>query len=423
MAVLFDIMDKIIIFAESVCYEGQKMNIKRETYLKKIRTFYDKALIKILTGQRRVGKSYLLLQIMEEIRHRKPKANIIFIDKEKFEFSAIKDGVKLMLYVKDHVKEKTANYLFIDEVQEIDSFEKTLRSLLNEGIADIYCTGSNAQLFSSELATLLSGRQVAVKIHPLSFPEFLKFHDLINNDHALNYFLEFGGLPFLINLPKEKQVVFEYLKNIVSTIIFKDVVNRNNIRDVGFLDNLIAFIADITGSVFSARKIKAFLKSQYIDKSISSIINYTKYLEEANIISKVSRKDIQGKKILEVGGKYYFEDLGIRNALVGYRVQDINKIMENTVYNHLIYCGYSVYIGKLAEKEIDFIAEKENEIIYVQVAYLLKDEPTIQREFGNLNAIHDHYPKYVVSMDSFPINTTYKGIRHLHLRDFLNHCF
>ena len=224
MAVLFDIMDKIIIFAESVCYEGQKMNIKRETYLKKIRPFYDKALIKILTGQRRVGKSYLLLQIMEEIRHRKPKANIIFIDKEKFEFSAIKDGVKLMLYVKDHVKEKTANYLFIDEVQEIDSFEKTLRSLLNEGIADIYCTGSNAQLFSSELATLLSGRQVAVKIHPLSFPEFLKFHDLINNDHALNYFLEFGGLPFLINLPKEKQVVFEYLKNIVSTIIFKDVV-------------------------------------------------------------------------------------------------------------------------------------------------------------------------------------------------------
>ncbi len=398
------------------------MNIKREAYLKRIRPFYNKPLIKVLVGQRRVGKSFLLRQIEQEIQQKNPKATVVYIDKEQFKFNFIKDDETLVKYVNGQLSDSASNYLLIDEVQEIHGFEKALRSLLNEGKADIYCTGSNAHIFSSELSTLLSGRHLEFKIHPLSFPEFLEFHKLENNDVSLNYFLKYGGLPFLIHLPKEDAVVFEYLKNIISTIIFKDVINRYDLRDAAFLDDLILFIADNTGSVFSARKIRDYLKSQFINKSVNSIVNYVKYLEEANIICRVNRKDIQGKKIFEVGTKYYFEDLGIRHALVGFKPQDIQKVLENVVYNHLIFCGYSVSIGKVGEKEIDFVAEKDNERLYIQVAYLLKDEATVQREFGNLDAIRDHYPKFVISMDPLPIDTSYKGIQYMHLKNFLSHC-
>jgi len=398
------------------------MNIKREVYLKRIRPFYNKPLIKVLVGQRRVGKSFILQQIQQEIKQGNPKANIIYIDKEQFKFNFIHDEKTLIEYVNKNLKNSATNYLFIDEVQEINSFEKALRSLLNEGKVDIYCTGSNAHIFSAELSTLLSGRHLEFKIHPLSFIEFLQFHQLGADETSLNYYLKYGGLPFLIHLPKEDDIIFEYLKNIISTIVFKDVVNRYNLRDSAFLDDLIIFIADNTGNVFSARKIKDFLKSQFIDKSVNSIINYIKYLEQANIVCRVNRKDVQGKKIFEVGAKYYFEDVGIRHALVGFRPQDIQKVLENMVYNHLEFCGYSVHIGKIGEKEIDFVAEKEGERLYVQVAYLLADEQTVQREFGNLDAIRDHYPKLVVSMDTLPVHTSYKGIQHWHLKDFLTRC-
>ena len=398
-------------------------NIKREMYLKRIRPFYDTALIKVLVGQRRVGKSFLLMQIMEEIKQRNKQANIIYIDKEKYEFNSIKDDRTLISYFEKKYRKEVANYLFIDEVQEIASFEKALRSLLNEAKADIYCTGSNAHIFSAELATLLSGRFIQIKIHPLSYPEFLTFHDLKNSQQSLDYFLKLGGLPFLIHLPKEQSVIYEYLKNIIATIIFKDVVNRHQIRDTMFLDNLLTFVADNIGNLFSARKITDFLKSLHIQKSVGSVINYIKYLEEANIIFKVRRMNVQGKKIFDVGEKYYFEDIGIRNAIIGFRPQDINKIIENLIFNHLVFCDYSVYVGKLGTKEIDFVAQKENEKLYVQAAYQLSDTQTVQREFGNLDLIADHYPKYVVSMDPMPINTSYKGIKHIHLREFLSRCF
>ena len=398
------------------------MNIKREAYLKRIRPFYDKPIIKVLVGQRRVGKSFILQQIQQELKQNNPKANFIYIDKEQFTFNFIHNEKTLMNYVNKNLKKSAVNYLFIDEAQEINSFEKALRSLLNEGKADIYCTGSNAHIFSAELSTLLSGRHLEIKIHPLSFIEFLQFHQLEADATSLNYYLKYGGLPFLIHLPKDDVIIFEYLKNIISTIVFKDVVNRFNLRDTAFLDDLIIFMADNTGNVFSARKIKDFLKSQFIDKSVNSIINYIKYLEQANIVSRVNRKDVQGKKIFEVGAKYYFEDVGIRHALVGFRPQDIQKALENVVYNHLLFCGYSVHIGKIGNKEIDFVAEKAGERLYVQVAYLLSDEQTIQREFGNLDAIHDHYPKLVVSMDTIPLDTSYKGIQHWHLKDFLTRC-
>lgn len=393
-------------------------NIKRPRYINHVRPFYNKQMIKVLTGQRRVGKSYILMQIRDELTNQFPNSNFIFIDKEKFEFDYIRDYISLMEYVKS--KEQTGqNYLFIDEVQEISGFEKTLRSLLSDGNYDIYCTGSNSEIFSSELTGFLSGRQIELKIHSLSYPEFLEFHNLKTGKKALYIYLKYGGLPYLIHLPKDDEIVFDYLKNILATILYRDVISRNDIRDIAFFSDLVKFLADATGSVLSATNISKYLKSQKQSKSVSIIINYLRFLENAGIISKVNKKDIKGKRNFETNSKYYFEDIGLRNASFGYRPDDINKIIENVVFNHLQFLGYKVYSGKLDKKEIDFVAEKENETIYIQVAYLLADEKVIQREFGNLNEIKDHFPKYVVSMDEFPIRSSFKGIKHITLDNFL----
>ena len=322
-------------------------------------------------------------------------------------------------YVKDKSRENQ-NFLFIDEVQEVDGFEKALRSLLSDENYDIYCTGSNAHIFSSNLATFLSGRQIEIKIYSLSYLEFLQFHELENTNESLNYYLKIGGLPYLINLPQDEKIIFEYLTNILSTILYRDIVGRNNIRDVAFLNNLLKFTADNTGSLLSARNISKYLKSQKTVKSVYIVINYLKFLIDANIINHSPRMDIQGLKIFETSEKYYFQDIGLRNTIVGYKAQDINKIIENIVFNHLEIRGYQVFTGKSGNKEIDFIAQKENEKIYVQVAYKLADNKVIEREFGNLNEIKDHYPKFVISMDNFPIKTSYKGIKHITLINFLS---
>lgn len=398
-------------------------NVLREEYLKKVRPFYNQQLIKFLTGQRRVGKSRILHQIKDDIIEKYPKGNYILIDKEKYDFDYIQNYNDLIQFVKEKSNPEEMNYLFIDEVQEIDDFEKTLRSLLSDGNYDIYCTGSNANIFSSQLATSLSGRQIEIKIHSLSYLEFLHFHDLNNNVENLNIYFKFGGLPFLIHLPKSEKIVSEYLKNVLATILYRDVVGRNKIRDIVFLNNLLKFIADNTGSLVSVHNISKYLKSQKTTKSISVIINYLNYLVDANLINRSPRMDIQGLKIFETGEKYYFEDIGLRNSIIGFRAQDISKIIENVVYNHLISLEYDVFTGKTAEKEIDFIAIKNNERIYVQVAYKLADDTVIAREFGNLNEINDHYPKFVVTMDDFPINTSYKGIKHIKLIDFLTNDF
>jgi len=395
-------------------------NIKRELYLKKVRPFYKKQLIKVLTGQRRVGKSKILLQIQSELKEKYPKGNFIFIDKEKFEFDQIKNYKDLMLFVNNSSK-NGVNFLFIDEVQEIEEFEKALRSLLSTGNYDIYCTGSNAHIFSGNLATVLSGRQTEIKIHGLSYNEFLYFHNLKNTNESLNKYFKYGGLPYLIYLPDNENIIGEYLNNVITTVLYRDVIGRNNIRDIQFLNNLLKFIADNTGSLLSANNISKYLKSQKVSKSVSVIINYITFLVDANIITRSPRMDIQGLKIFETGEKYYFEDIGLRNILLGYRARDINKIIENIVYNHLIINEYKVFTGKSSDKEIDFIAMKNNEQIYIQVAYKLSDEKVIKREFGNLDEIKDHYPKYVISTDEFPINTSYKGIKHIKLKDFLSH--
>ena len=393
--------------------------IPRNKYLNQIRPYYNKQLIKSITGQRRVGKSYFLKQVSDELRKLHPKANYIYIDKEQHNFDGLQTYSHLFDYIKQNSAKKSMNYIFLDEVQEIKGFEKALRSLLAEGNYDIYCTGSNSDMFSGELATFLSGRQIEINVYSLSFREFVEFNKSQPNKDTLSLYIKYGGLPYLMHLPNDDEIVFDYLNNIYATILYRDVVRRNQIRDVSFLENLIRYLADNTGSIVSASRIAGFMKSQKNSKAVSVIINYLNYLVQAYIVKGVVRQDIQGKRIFETGEKYYFQDLGLRNAIAGYKPNDIAKIIENAVYNHLLYLGYKVHVGKLGEKEVDFISEKKGDYCYFQVAYLLSDEKIIEREFGNLISIRDHFPKYVISMDEFPITAAYSGIRHYSLIDFL----
>jgi predicted AAA+ superfamily ATPase len=393
--------------------------LKREKYLSRIRPYYNKQLIKVITGQRRVGKSYFLKQIAEELASLNPTGNIIFIDKEKFQFDEIRTDIHLVKYIKEQSSDG-ANIVLIDEVQEIEGYEKALRSLLSDGNYDLYCTGSSSKVFSGELASLLSGRQVEIRMHSLSFNEFLLFHKLPKSRESLMRYLRHGGLPYLIHVSDEDEMVFDYLKNIYATILYRDIVSRNQVRDTAFLENLLRYLADNTGSIVSANKISAFLKSQQNNKTASVIINYISYLEQAYFVTGVKRQEIQGKKIFESGEKFYFEDIGLRNVIGSYKPNDIAKILENVVYNHLCFWGYSVCVGKNNDKEIDFIAQRNGEYLYVQVSYLLSSDEVIKREFGNLLDIRDNYPKYVITMDDFPAITSYRGIKHIHLLDFLN---
>lgn len=395
------------------------MNYRRKKYHQQIEPYINKQLIKAITGQRRVGKSYFLKQVKDDLYQKFPESKIIFIDKGKYDFDSITDYHNLLAYVKENSNDKM-NYLLIDEVQEIYGFEKALRSLLSDGNYDIYCTGSNSSVFSGELATYLSGRQVEIKMHSLSFQEFQEFHKLSGNIESLNLYLKYGGLPYLINLPRNDEIIFDYLKNIYATILFRDVISRHKIRDIPFLENIMQYLADNTGSITSANKVADYMKSQKNSKSVPVIINYIDYIKQAYFIMGVRRQEIQGKKIFESGEKFYFTDLGLRNSIVGYRPNDIGKVIENIVFNHLQYLGYSVHVGKNVQKEIDFIAKKNNEYVYIQVAYLLSDQKVIDREFGNLKQIPDNYPKYVITMDEFLVTATYQGIKHFTLLDFLN---
>lgn len=393
--------------------------ISRPIYLNIVEPFIGKNLIKVFTGQRRVGKSYLMYQIIDLIRNRDANANIIYINKEDLAFRKIRNAEELNDYVVKHKSETHKNYVFVDEIQEIDNFEDALRSLLLDSSMDLYCTGSNAQLLSGDIAGRLSGRFVEINVYSLTYMEFLEFQQLENRDETLQKYLKYGGLPYLVHIPLEESVVFEYLKNIYSTIVFRDVINRYGVRNTAFLEQLIFFLASNTGSIFSAKKISDFLKSQKVNIAPNQVQAYIQHLTNAFLIHQVKRYDIEGKRLFEIGEKYYFENLGIRNALWGYRLQDLGKIMENVVFNHLLVHGYKVRVGVLASNEIDFIAEKEGERIYIQVARSLLEEKTIEREFGNLQKINDNYPKMVITMDKFFGNTV-GGIKSIDLRSFLS---
>ena len=392
--------------------------IKRQEYIEQIIPFMQKNLIKVLTGQRRVGKSFLLYQLMEHILQSNPDANLIYINFEDFAYSKIQTAEDMYTYILSKSKKKGINYIFIDEIQEVAGFEKAIRSLLLNPDNDIYITGSNAKMLSGELATYLSGRYVEFKIYSLSYTEFLEFHKLSDSAESMNLYSRYGGLPYLINLPLKDEIVNEYLKSIYSTIVFRDVVSRYNLRNTLFLEKLVQFLSENIGCLFSAKNISDYLKSQHSTVSVNQVQNYTEYLSNAFLIHRVERYDLIGKRIFEIGEKYYFENMGIRNIVVGYRITDKGKILENLVYNHLLYKGYNVRIGYYGEKEIDFIGEKNNERIYIQVALKIDSQQTAEREFGNLLKIQDNYPKIVITEDVFEGNT-YEGIKQYSIRNFL----
>lgn len=394
--------------------------INRPDYTDKVLRLFGKGLIIALTGQRRVGKSFIMKQVINLLSS-DDNNNIIYVDKEDEQFSSISTHTELTQYVEAHLLTDKTNYLFIDEVQNIKEFELTLRSLHSHEACEIVITGSNAKMLSSELSTYLSGRCVENYIQSLDYAEFLEFHQLPDNDQSLISYLTYGGMPQLYRIGlQEKDLVNDYLQNVYNTIILKDIVEREDIRNVPLLKNLVRFVSDNVGKPISATSIVKYLKSQRVDSSIKVIINYLDYLCNAFIIHRVNRYDIHGKRLFEVNDKYYFEDIGIRNSLVhGGLAQSMEKVIENAVYLHLIRLGYKVTVGYLQRAEIDFVAIKGDQTIYVQATYLLSNEETVTREFGNLALIKDNFPKYVVSMDNLYSGTNYQGIQHLHLRDFL----
>lgn len=394
--------------------------IERQGYSERIERMFGKGMVIALTGQRRVGKSCVMKRIYEKYSQDSHN-NVIYIDMEKTAFADIYNYKDLEKYVAERIDSSKDNYLFIDEVQEIQDFEKAILSLQSDGSCQIMVTGSNAKMLSSELSTRLRGRYMGYHIHGLDYEEFVEFHNLQDNDESLGMFLQYGGLPQLRQLGlANSDLIDDYFENVVNTIVLRDIIERESIRNVPLLRTLVRFIADNIGKQFSARSIVGVLKSQNTETSTNMVLNYLEYLCNAYIIDRIGRYNIHGKKILELGDSFYFEDLGLRNHLVGSnRRFDIEKLMENTVYRHLLRLGYTVYIGILHKAEIDFVAEKQGSTVYIQVSYMLATEETIEREFGNLQMIKDSHPKYVVSMDRMYGKANVDGIRHLHLRDFL----
>jgi predicted AAA+ superfamily ATPase len=392
--------------------------IDRPHYINKVQPFMGKNIIKVFTGQRRVGKSYLIFQLISFLKKNDGDAAICYINKEDLAFSFIRTATDLQDYVLANKSNTGKTYVFIDEIQDILNFEAALRSLLLDESIDLYCTGSNANLLSGDVAGHLSGRYIEITVYSLSYVEFLDFHQQTDSASGLDKYLKYGGLPYLKHLPLEDAVVFEYLKNIYGTIVYRDIINRYSVRNVLFLEQLVLFLAGHTGSVFSAKKISDFLKSQRVNIAPNQVQTYIQHLVNAFLVHKVSRYDMIGKRIFEIGEKYYFENLGIRHALWGYRLEDRGKIMENVVYNHLIFKGYKVRVGTMGASEIDFIAEKDGEKLYIQVALTINDPKTLEREFGNLKSIADNYPKTVITLDSFS-GSTVEGIAAIDLRSFL----
>ena len=379
-----------------------------------------KGQIIVLIGQRRVGKSFIIKDFVA--RHStETDANIIYIDKEQKDFDFIKNYTQLNDYIDAHFIADKHNYILIDEVQDIAGWEHSVRSYRTVDNTDVVITGSNSKMLSSELSTLLRGRFQEIHVLPLSYAEFLEFHNLTDSDNAFMLYLNYGGLPGLRNVGLEnEELVQEYLSGVLNTVVLKDVIERHTIRNVTFLNNLLSFIADTVGKLNSASSISKYMKSQQIDISTNVILSYMTYFNEALLTHSVSRYDIHGKKLLETTGKSYFGDVGLRNFIVGgERENDVEKVLENIVYLHLLRLGYTVKVGQLRAGEIDFVCTKHRRKIYVQVTYLIANEETRQREFGNLRLILDNYPKYVISATPLLRRSDSDGITHLHIREFL----
>lgn len=397
--------------------------IKRETYMKRIRPFIGKGLVKVMTGIRRSGKSVMLELIQDELRFNGvSEENFISINFEDLRYAHLLNAMALheeILQRAEHMEGKV--YLFFDEIQEVADWEKCINSFRVSLDCDIYITGSNAKLLSGELATYLGGRYVEFVIYPFSFTEFLELYHSITPDASMQQcfqkYLLAGGMPYLANIRYEEDPVKQYLTDLFNSVQLKDIVKRNKVRDVDLLERIIAYVIANIGTTFSASSLVKFLKNERRSTSTDTVLNYIKYCCDSYLFYQVRREDLHGKQILSTNEKYYIADHGIREAVFGGNMRDINLILENIVYMELLRRGYKVTVGKIGDKEIDFVCDQRGEKLYVQVAYLLADESTVQREFGVYDSICDNFPKYVVTMDELDMSRN--GIRHRNIRDFL----
>ena len=398
--------------------------ITRRYYADIVDSWIGKGNIVAIVGSRRVGKSYVVKDFIQ--RHKDDKdANIIYIDKEKKAFRDIKTKDDLDAWIEERFLTGMHNYILIDEAQEIDHFEESVCNWYTEENTDVIITGSNSKMLSGELATLIAGRHVEVRIHPLTYSEFLEFHNLTDSDESLMTYLKYGGLPGLrkVGLDNDEQV-WAYLTSVFNTIILKDIIERHDIRNVPFLNNLIAFYADTTGKLTSANSISKYMKSQQEDVSSNLILLYRGFYAEAYLLDVVPRYDIHGKKIFQSNEKIYWDDLGLRNLkAAGSMDSYIEKVIENAVYKHLCYLGYEVKVGVLNAGEVDFVCTKPGKTVYVQASYIVAEESTRDREFGPLEKIRDNHPKYVISATPLLTQRDENGITHLSLRKFLREGF
>lgn len=394
--------------------------LTRKHYADIVDSWIGKGNIIALVGSRRVGKSFVLKDFVQ--RHMdETDVNIIFIDKEKKAFKDIKTKDDLDNWIEARFIPGKHNFILIDEVQEIEHFEESICNWYSEDNTDVIITGSNSKMLSGELATLISGRHVEVRIHPLTYSEFLEFHNLPDSDESLMIYLTYGGLPGLrkVGLDSDEQV-WAYLTSVFNTIMLKDIIERHDIRNIPFLNNLIAFYADTTGKLTSANSIAKYMKSQHENVSANLVLLYRGFYAEAYLLDIVPRYDIHGKKIFESNEKIYWDDLGLRNLKAeGGMDSYIEKVIENAIYKHLRFLGYEVKVGVLNAGEVDFVCTKPGKTVYIQASYIIAEESTRKREFGPLEKIRDNHPKFVISATPLLNTRDENGITHLSLRKFL----
>ena len=394
--------------------------LQRPEYLAQIQHYFGKETIIVLTGQRRVGKSYTLMSLRDLLSASEGN-NVIYINKEKKDWDDIVTYKDLNKYIEERYAPDKRNYILIDEVQEIKEFEKSVRHWRTEPGTDLVLTGSNAETLSSDLSTLLGARYHEIYIQALTYKDFIRFHKLEEGDDSLSLYINTGGLPGLVKYDiHDENEVYSYAQDVLNTALVKDIILKHNIRNVPFLYNLVRFLADSTGKPVSATSISNYMKGQKSPVSIELVLKYLKYLCDAYIVTEVPRFDIRGKKLLQSNNKYYFEDAGIRNSCVETnRDKDIEKVIENIIYHQLIHDGYKVNVGQLLAGEVDFVCVKDKKRVYIQASYIIGNDETRKREFGALKGIADNYPKYVISMTPLVTRSDDEGIQHISLREFL----
>lgn len=396
--------------------------INRENYMNKLLSYKDTEFIKVITGIRRCGKSSLLKLFMNKLKEENPRTNVIYMNFESFEFDKIIDYKDMYTEIKKQIKSKGKAYILLDEVQRVTNWEKCVNALTVDFNCDIYITGSNAYLLSSELSTYLSGRYIEIKMLPLSFKEFLKFANFKSNvsiDEKFNQYMKYGGMPGIIKLSNDYNLFDDAIKGIYNTVFMKDVIEKNKLTDASLLEKVLKFLMSNTGSLISSKKIADYLTSQGTKVTHNTILNYLEMLENAYIIYKASRYDIKGKELLKTLEKYYIVDIGIRNSILGFRDSDYGHIIENIVFFELLNRGYTVTVGKNDSLEVDFIATNSKEKKYYQVTLSLLEENIRNREFAPLKSINDNYEKTILTLDRVYNETSEEGIKCRNIIDFL----